>query len=69
MLNHSQSFHNLTCKISALTGVKALGYGLDGPGSIPGVGSVDIFFSLRVQSGPEVHPASYEMSTGDFPRA
>ena len=45
---------------------KALGYGLDGPGSIPGVGR---FSSLvRVQTGPEVHSASYKMSTGGFPR-
>ena len=24
---------------------KALGYGLDGPGSIPGVGGIEIFFT------------------------
>ena len=32
---------------------KALGYGLHGPGSFPGVGGVEIFSSLlRVQTGP-----------------
>ena len=45
---------------------KALGgYGLDGPGSIPDVGGMEIFSSLlRVQTGPEIHPSSYKMSTG-----
>ena len=48
---------------------KALSYGLDGPGSIPGVGRGGDFSSLlRVQTGPEVHSASYKMSTGGFPR-
>ena len=47
---------------------KALGYGLDGPGSIPGVGGGADFSSLlRVQTGPEIHAASYKMSTGGFP--
>ena len=45
----------------------ALEYGLDGLGSIPGVRGVEIF-SLRVQTGPGVHSASYKMSTGGFPR-
>ena len=44
---------------------KALSYGLDGSGSIPGVGEVEIF--VRVQTGPGVHSASYKMSTGGFP--
>ena len=44
---------------------KALSYGLDGPGSIPGVGGGGDFSSLlRVQTGPGVHSASYKMSTG-----
>ena len=47
---------------------KALGYGLDGPGSIPGVGGGGDFSSLlRVQTGPGVHSTSYKMSTGGFP--
>ena len=47
---------------------KALGYGLDGPGSILGVGGGGDFYSLvRVQTGPAVHSASYKMSTGGFP--
>ena len=38
---------------------KALGYGLDGPGSIPGVGGGgDSSSLLRVQTGPEIHSAS-----------
>ena len=42
--------------------------GLDGPGSIPGVGGGGGFSSLlRVQGGPGVHSASYKMSTGVFP--
>ena len=45
---------------------KVLGYGLDGPGSIPGVG--DFSSLLRVQTGPGVDSTSYKMSTGDFPR-
>ena len=48
---------------------KALSYGLDGPGSIPGVGGGGDFSSVRrVQTGPEVHSASYRMSTVGFPR-
>ena len=47
---------------------KALGYVLDGPGSIPGVGGVVIFSLLRVQAGPGVHSTSYIMSTGRLPR-
>ena len=48
---------------------KALRYGLDGPGSIPGVGGGGDFSSLfRVQTGPGVHSTSYKMSTGEFPR-
>ena len=46
---------------------QGLGYGLDGPGSIPGVGGGGDFSSLlRVQTGPEVHSASYKMTTGGF---
>ena len=33
-----------------------------------GVGVVKFFSFLRVQTGPGVHSASYEMSTGGFPR-
>ena len=48
---------------------KALRYGLDGPGSIPGVGGGGDFSSLlRVQTGPGVHSTSYKMSTGEFLR-
>ena len=43
---------------------KALGYGLDGLGSFPGVGGVEIFLLLCIQTGPDVHSASYKMSTG-----
>ena len=40
---------------------KALGYGLDGPDSIPGVGGDGDFSSLlRVNTGPGVHSASYK---------
>ena len=47
---------------------KALGYGLHGPGSIPGVGGGGDFSSLlRVQTGPGVHLTSYKMSIRDFP--
>ena len=47
----------------------ALGYGLDGPGSIPGVGGGGDFSSLlHVKTVPEVHSASYKMNTGGFPR-
>ena len=43
---------------------KALGNGLDGPGSIPGGGRGGDFASLLcVQIGPGVHSASYKMST------
>ena len=38
---------------------KALGYGLDGPGSIPGVGGGGEFSSLlRVPTDPGVHTTS-----------
>ena len=48
---------------------KVLGYGLNDPGSIPGVGGGGDFSSLLcVQTGSEVHSASYKMSTGSFPR-
>ena len=40
---------------------EAFDYGLDGPGSIPGVGGVEIF------PGPGVYSASCKMSTGGFP--
>ena len=47
---------------------KALGYGLDGPGSITDVGGDGDFSSLlHVQTGPGVHSISYKMSTGGFP--
>ena len=39
---------------------KALGYGLDGPGSIPGVGGVEIFFT---PSYPGIQSTYYKMST------
>ena len=43
----------------------ALGYVLDGPGSITGVGGGGDFpLLLLVQIGPEVHSVSYKMSTG-----
>ena len=45
---------------------KELGYGLDGLGSIPSVGRVEIFLD-SFQTGPGVHSASYIMSTGAFP--
>ena len=48
---------------------KALGYGLDDPGSIPGTeGGGDFSSLLRVQTGPEIHSVSYKMSIGGFPR-
>ena len=48
---------------------KALGYGLDSPGSIPGVGGGGDFSSLlRVQTGPGVHSTCYKMSNGGFPQ-
>jgi hypothetical protein len=39
-------------------------YGLDGPGTESRWGAR---FSAPVQTGPEVHPASYTMGTGSFP--
>ena len=46
---------------------KAFSYRLDGPSSIPGVGGMEIFFSLlRVQSGSGVDSTFYKMSTGEF---
>ena len=40
---------------------KSLGCGLDGPGSIPGVGGGGDFSShLPVQTGPGVHSTSYK---------
>ena len=47
---------------------KALGYGLDDPASIPGVGGWRFFFAPSFLTGPEVHSASYKMSTRGFPR-
>ena len=47
---------------------RRLAAGLDGPGSIPGVGGGDFSSHLRVQTGPGVHSTSYKMSTGEFPR-
>ena len=46
---------------------KMLGYGLDGPGSIPGVRGVKIFLHSFVPKIVGVHPASYKMSTESFP--
>jgi len=40
----------------------ATAYGLDGPGSNPGVAR----FSALVQTGPEAHPASCTIGTGSF---
>ena len=45
----------------------AIDYGLDCPGSIPGIGGVEIFSLLLVQTDPGVHSASYKMSIGAFP--
>ena len=48
---------------------KVLDYGLDGPGSIPGIGGGGDFSSLLlVRTGPAIHSVSYKMSTGDFPQ-
>ena len=41
----------------------APGYGVHVPGSISGIGGMEIFL-LRVQTGPGVHSASCKMSTG-----
>ena len=47
---------------------RLLAMGLDGPGSIPGVGGGGDFSSLlSVQTGPGVHSTSYKMSSGEFP--
>ena len=57
-----------TCGPGGSSG-KALSCGLDGPGSIPGVGGGGDFSSLlRVQTGSGVHSTSYKMSTGEFLR-
>ena len=42
----------------------ATGHGLDGPGIESQWGAR---FSAPVQTGTEVHPASYTMGTGSFP--
>jgi hypothetical protein len=42
----------------------AMGYGLNGRGSIPDRGKV--FSSHNVQTGPGTHPPSYTMGTGGF---
>jgi hypothetical protein len=42
----------------------ATDYGLEGPGSNPGVGGRDL---PSVQTGPGAHPASCKMGTGSFP--
>ena len=64
-----KSLQHLKCCGPGSSSGKALVYRLDGPGSIPGVGGGGDFTSLlRVQTGPEVHSASYKMSTGGFPR-
>ena len=45
-----------------------VGYGLDGMGSILGVGGGGYFSSLlSFQTGPGVHSASYKISTGGCP--
>jgi hypothetical protein len=45
---------------------KTTGYGLEGPGSIPG--RQDLFLLHIVRTGSEAHPASYPVGTGgDFP--
>jgi hypothetical protein len=41
----------------------AMGYGLDGWGSIPGRGK-NLSFLHSVQTGPEVHPNSYPVGIG-----
>jgi hypothetical protein len=41
----------------------ATGYGLDVPGSNPGLAR----FSAPIQIDPGAHPASYTMGTGSFP--
>ena len=47
---------------------RRLSMGLYGMGSIPGVGGVEFFLLLRVQTGPGVHSTSYKMNTvpGNF---
>jgi hypothetical protein len=42
----------------------ATGYGLDGPGAIPGMARFSLLHS--VQTCPGAHPASYPMGTGCF---
>ena len=59
----------LTCNGPGGASGKALRYGLDGPGSIPGVGGVEIFlhsFVSRLVLGST--QTSYKMSTGEFLR-
>ena len=61
-------YQNKFCGPGGSSG-KALGYRLDGPGSIPGVGGGGDFSSpLLVQTGLGVHSTSYKMSTGKFLR-
>ena len=49
------------------TGSWRLAMGLDDPRPVTGVGGDGAFSSLlRVQTGPEVHLASYKMSTERF---
>jgi hypothetical protein len=44
-----------------------MGFGLDGPGSIPGRGKIFLLLHI-VQAGSGVHPASYLMGIGSsFP--
>ena len=40
---------------------------LDDPGSIRGVGGMEFFSHLRVQTDPGVHSTSNKMSIGEFP--
>ena len=55
-----------SAKFSSSSG-KAIGYGLDGPGSISEVAGMEIFSLLCLQTGPGIYSASYKMSTGAFP--
>ena len=55
---------HLSCGVRNSSG-KVFGYGLDGTGSIPGVGGLKTFC---VQTLSAVHSALYKMSIGDFPR-
>ena len=63
-----KSFSNLLFIGPGGSSNKALGYGLDGSGSIPGgVEGEDFSSLLRVQTGPGAHSALSKMSSGAFP--